>query len=73
MESVKIDEFIAENTIGKANGKVCWDFNWVFNDPDFLTLSLDQRQHTGRLINEDRELYDDLKTEKMSHVETDWL
>ena len=73
MKSVKIDEFIAENTIDKVNGKICWDFNWTFNDPDFLTLSCDQRQHTGRMINEDRELYCDLKEEKISHVETDWI
>lgn len=74
MKSVKIDKFIGENTIDNVNGKICWDFNLALNDLDSFTLSYyDQRQRARRLINEDIELYNDLKTEKMSHVKTDWL
>ena len=74
MRSVRIDMFLPENSYGKNNGKICWDFNPdFFDEPNYEQLVYSKKINANRLIDIDRQMSENLKEEDTSIVNVDWI
>ena len=73
MRSVRIDMFLPENSYGKNNGKICWDFNPdFFDEPNYERLIL-ETINAHKLLYMDRQMTNGLKEEETSFVNVDWI
>ena len=73
MKGVRIDMFLPENSYGKNDGKICWDFNPdFFYEPNYERLIL-KTINTNELLYMDRQMSNGLKEEDTSFVNVEWL